>query len=448
MWRSVRRHVGSSWRGQSVANVRPIVHCECRHTVARTASGAIFAWGRGDKGQLGTGTSENVLAPTPIRTLEHVKVTSMAAADKCTIFVDADGQVHYTGDIGVAELGAKPVLIPKLLPCPQPVSNIACGDSCAVFTSRLASFTEFGDDEDTAPVPGGSGAPSFSALLAMNAGASGGGSGSPARRGSAVASLVAEERRARTNSVATSASNASGGPSSNPVDIFGSTDPAMRGMFDRFLKKLNQQHALQASGGGPGNMLIGRPELADALVEKILKLNAIAAGIVGTAAEREARQAAEAKAAAETAAQVAATQRAAARAERRFKHGHRKRRPHSASVSRRRRGPASRHPASTTVREAQIRRTGERSGRGASPIVHEGSGPATRSAQVATGSTPSVDTVLAVHEVEGKRRLAQAKMLQRQAKTNKPRRRTSSRRRANGPGKNTGLASMLRCVLQ
>lgn len=45
----------------------------CRHTLVRTAFGQLFAWGQGVYGQLGVGQGEDVWAPKPIRTLQHVR---------------------------------------------------------------------------------------------------------------------------------------------------------------------------------------------------------------------------------------------------------------------------------------------------------------------------------------------------------------------------------------
>lgn len=64
------------------------------HTVVRTSKG-VYGWGRNDRGQLGTGSRENLSVPTPL--FENVNVQSIACGSESTMVLDNAGTILGCG---------------------------------------------------------------------------------------------------------------------------------------------------------------------------------------------------------------------------------------------------------------------------------------------------------------------------------------------------------------
>jgi len=75
------------------------IQCGWSHNIvlAKDSEGstAVFGWGRNDKGQLGTGTTETVLEPT--RLFEGQKIESVSCGSESTVVVDESGNIWCCG---------------------------------------------------------------------------------------------------------------------------------------------------------------------------------------------------------------------------------------------------------------------------------------------------------------------------------------------------------------
>ncbi len=74
------------------------------HTCAATAAGAVLCWGANDRGQLGDGTAERRLTPTPVQGLAS-PVVWLAAGARHTCAVTADGGLLCWGANDRGQLG-------------------------------------------------------------------------------------------------------------------------------------------------------------------------------------------------------------------------------------------------------------------------------------------------------------------------------------------------------
>ncbi len=77
----------------------PVVQAACGyyHTVALTASGAVFSWGRSDFGQLGIGSRENSWRPQEVKGLSSKKIVQIAAGCYHTLALDEQGYCYAAG---------------------------------------------------------------------------------------------------------------------------------------------------------------------------------------------------------------------------------------------------------------------------------------------------------------------------------------------------------------
>ncbi|OQS01162.1 regulator of chromosome condensation (RCC1) [Achlya hypogyna] len=58
--------------------------CGASHTVARTAGGRVFSWGRGSRGQLGHNDTKDVAVPKLVRRLAFENIVAVAASEACS----------------------------------------------------------------------------------------------------------------------------------------------------------------------------------------------------------------------------------------------------------------------------------------------------------------------------------------------------------------------------
>ena len=71
----------------------PIRHIACGgdHCVIVSNSGAVYAWGKNNKGQLGLGDTENRVFPTKVRSLTNQKVCYVSCGAEHTVCLTEDG---------------------------------------------------------------------------------------------------------------------------------------------------------------------------------------------------------------------------------------------------------------------------------------------------------------------------------------------------------------------
>ena len=75
------------------------------HSVIVTNSGAVYAWGKNDKGQLGLGDTVNREFPTQIRSLRNLKVCYVSCGAEHTVCLTEDGGVFSFGSGQYGQLG-------------------------------------------------------------------------------------------------------------------------------------------------------------------------------------------------------------------------------------------------------------------------------------------------------------------------------------------------------
>ncbi|XP_028923070.1 E3 ISG15--protein ligase HERC5-like [Ornithorhynchus anatinus] len=104
------------------------------HSLALSATGAVFAWGRNDRGQLGLGHAQDVRRPTPVTALEKQTIVSVSCGEEHTAVLTQDGLVLTFGAGTHGQLGhnstrsqPRPRLVAELFG--SRAAQIACGRS-------------------------------------------------------------------------------------------------------------------------------------------------------------------------------------------------------------------------------------------------------------------------------------------------------------------------------
>jgi hypothetical protein len=75
------------------------------HTLARTADGAVWAWGRNDRGQVGDGGNETRLSPVRVVGLDGVRIDTVVGGYFHSLALAADGTVWTWGNNDSGQLG-------------------------------------------------------------------------------------------------------------------------------------------------------------------------------------------------------------------------------------------------------------------------------------------------------------------------------------------------------
>jgi len=121
------------------------------HSLALTADGLVYAWGRNDEGELGTGDTTRHATPVTVTVASGAPLTnvvSIAAGDYHSIAVTGDGRVYAWGDndngqlgVGVGDTTRRYTAVPVASPfdATQPMTGIvaaAGGNSFSLFLSN------------------------------------------------------------------------------------------------------------------------------------------------------------------------------------------------------------------------------------------------------------------------------------------------------------------------
>ncbi|CAB3239386.1 unnamed protein product [Arctia plantaginis] len=109
-----------------------LIACGSNHTFALSKSGAVFAWGKNSRGQLGLPERDNKCYPSHLKTLRNVKVCHISCGEDFTVFLTLDGGVFTcgTGEYGQTGHGTtKDELVPRKIMelMGSTVTQIACG---------------------------------------------------------------------------------------------------------------------------------------------------------------------------------------------------------------------------------------------------------------------------------------------------------------------------------
>ncbi|XP_072351450.1 probable E3 ubiquitin-protein ligase HERC4 isoform X2 [Scyliorhinus torazame] len=124
------------------------------HSFALSLSGAVFGWGRNDRGQLGLKDTEDRHKPNYVKLLECKKTIHISCGEEHTAVLTKDGLVYTFGAGSYGQLGhnstkdeIKPRLVGYLFG--KRVSQIACGsDHTLVFVASSGEIYSFGRGEN------------------------------------------------------------------------------------------------------------------------------------------------------------------------------------------------------------------------------------------------------------------------------------------------------------
>ena len=86
------------------------------HTLAITADGSVWSWGRGGHGQLGHGDEQEQSLPKKIEAFAGQRVVATSAGDDQSLAITADGAVFAWGEGERGCLGHGEDLSNQLLP--------------------------------------------------------------------------------------------------------------------------------------------------------------------------------------------------------------------------------------------------------------------------------------------------------------------------------------------
>ena len=102
---------------EAIAGQRAIaVSAGSGHSIAITADGAVWSWGRGDEGQLGHGNQQGQLLPKKIEAFAGQRVVDVSAGDDHSLAITANGAVFTWGKGEDGCLGHGEDLSNQLLP--------------------------------------------------------------------------------------------------------------------------------------------------------------------------------------------------------------------------------------------------------------------------------------------------------------------------------------------
>ncbi|MCO5551230.1 hypothetical protein L7F22_004729 [Adiantum nelumboides] len=115
-------------------------------------SSLVFAWGRGDLGQLGVGDEAGRDSPTLVESFSKKDIVHIAASDFHTAFLTSEGEVYTTGTNESGQLGTH---LPENQFLPEPVAaldtqmvvHVACGQGHTVAVTDTGALASWGAAE-------------------------------------------------------------------------------------------------------------------------------------------------------------------------------------------------------------------------------------------------------------------------------------------------------------
>ena len=128
--------------------------CGASHSLVLLRSGTVYAWGLGECGQLGLGGTASRCTPVVIGALSPVTVTSIAAGAHHSLATTASGEVYGWGRGSAAQLGMAEAEAVVLLPvCVQALKGVRCkvvaaGDSHSLALSATGELYSWGSSDD------------------------------------------------------------------------------------------------------------------------------------------------------------------------------------------------------------------------------------------------------------------------------------------------------------
>eukprot|EP00727_Mastigamoeba_balamuthi_P005924 m51a1_g1951 hypothetical protein (908) ;mRNA; f:1008840-1012620 len=126
------------------------VACGDAHSAALSDTGVVFAWGRGDRGQLGSGVPADSAVPVVAGNGAAPAFERVVCGPDNTFAITGEGVLHSWGCGERCRLGtasADDVLVPVAVDALRvPVADVACGDLYAVAASVLGRAFFWGED--------------------------------------------------------------------------------------------------------------------------------------------------------------------------------------------------------------------------------------------------------------------------------------------------------------
>lgn len=131
--------------GGKKLSVKKVV-CGSRCCIALTGRGSLFSWGRGDDGQLGHGDKNPQRQPRLVEAFAHKDITSVALRGSHAIALDSKGTVYTwgRGDDGQLGTGTRSELAPRKVRrlSHVHVCEVACGRMMTIAISSGPSSSE------------------------------------------------------------------------------------------------------------------------------------------------------------------------------------------------------------------------------------------------------------------------------------------------------------------
>lgn len=115
--------------------------CGAGHSVAVTAEGLAFAWGKGDSGALGSGNTETQWSPQPMKIPGSMRVRQASCGTRHTAILaitsDSKGSLLTcgAGDCGQLGTGLRTACVPSLVQTDGEVKQVSCGVVHTAFTT-------------------------------------------------------------------------------------------------------------------------------------------------------------------------------------------------------------------------------------------------------------------------------------------------------------------------
>ena len=120
------------------------------HLMALRADGTVWTWGGNTLGELGTGTRDFAVHPTPVQVLGLTGIVSIFAGDAVSYAVKADGTVFGWGFASFGKVGdgltGDPILSPKELPALKGMTSAATGVGSTVAMKPDGTVFSFGSN--------------------------------------------------------------------------------------------------------------------------------------------------------------------------------------------------------------------------------------------------------------------------------------------------------------
>lgn len=130
------------------------------HSLVLTTAGAVYAAGLGSSGQLGDGLLTQSATPVKVHLPAGVHASEVAAGDDHGLALTATGQVYAWGDNTYGELGnatntSSDVPVPVQLPVGVTVTQVAAGSTYSVALSSTGQVYAWGDNAEATLGDGG-----------------------------------------------------------------------------------------------------------------------------------------------------------------------------------------------------------------------------------------------------------------------------------------------------